>query len=54
MTPQTTSLLLSIAGVILLSPDVLVILWIDLEHDQVLFCCGGADSSPAQMPASLR
>ncbi|MEH6652188.1 MAG: DMT family transporter [Motiliproteus sp.] len=40
MTPQTTGLLLSIAGVILLSPDVLVIRWVELEHDQVLFWRG--------------
>lgn len=40
MTPQTTGLLLSIAGVILLSPDVLVIRWIELEHNQILFWRG--------------
>lgn len=40
MTPQTTGLLLSVAGVILLSPDVLVIRWVELEHDQVLLWRG--------------
>ena len=40
MTPQTTGLLLSIAGVILLSPDVLVMRWLELEHNEILFWRG--------------
>ncbi|MFT5722346.1 MAG: drug/metabolite transporter (DMT)-like permease [Motiliproteus sp.] len=40
MPPKTTGLLLSVAGAMLLSPDVLVMRWIELDHSEILFWRG--------------